>query len=150
MSRRSDSQTDWLSDDFQPAFWTAKRAMMEAANAAYRQHGVREGQQFILMCLWDEDGLAPGEIARRLGLATPTVTRATQRMEASGLVVRRPHPSDARLVRINLTDRGLELRHVLDAAMRDLSERALRTLSAGERAQFVRFLDELRRNVSEG
>lgn len=146
----SDARSQWLSDDFQLAFWTAKRAMAEAAEAAYRRHGVRGGQQFILMCLWEEDGLTPGEIARRLDLATPTVTKATKRMEATGLVARRPHPGDARLVLIHLTDRGRDLRKVLDEEMRRLSGRALRTLSEEERAQFARFLDELRRNLTDG
>ncbi|MQA86770.1 MAG: MarR family transcriptional regulator [Streptosporangiales bacterium] len=145
----SDARSQWLSDDFQPAFWTAKRAMVEAAEAAYRRHGVREGQQFILMCLWEEDGLTPGEIARRLGLATPTVTKATKRMEPAGLVVRKPHPSDARLVLIYLTDRGRNLEKVLDEEMRRLSGRALRTLSEEEQAQFIRFLHELRRNLTD-
>jgi MarR family transcriptional regulator, organic hydroperoxide resistance regulator len=144
----SDPQTEWLSDEFQAVFWSAKRAMKEAADLAYRRHGVRNGQQFILMCLWDEDGLTPGEIARRLGLATPTVTRAATRMDAAGLVVRKPHPTDARLVRIYLTDRGLELKKVLDAEMQALSERALGSLSEKEQSQFVRFLRELRTNVA--
>lgn len=143
-----DWRTDWLSDQFQAVFWAAKRAMMQAADAAYRGHGVREGQQFILMCLWREDGLTPGEIARRLGLATPTVTKATTRMEAAGLVARKPHATDARLVRIHLTDRGRALEKALDEEMRRLSERALASLSPRERAQFIRFLDELRRNLT--
>src|SRR5580692_7637247 len=61
---------------------------------AFARHGVHEGQQFVLRSLWAEDGLTPGEVARRLGLATPTVTRATTRMEAAGLLRREPHPSD--------------------------------------------------------
>jgi len=144
----SDLRTDWLSDQFQTVFWAAKRAMVQAADAAYRRHGVREGQQFILMCLWREDDLTPGEIARRLGLATPTVTKATTRMEAAGLVTRKPHPTDARLVRIHLTDRGRVLEKTLDQEMQRLSERALGTLSSEEREQLIRFLDELRRNLS--
>ncbi|MFC7744437.1 MarR family transcriptional regulator [Nocardiopsis composta] len=48
----------------------------------------------------------PGEIAGRLGLATPTVTRTVTRMEGSGLVERHPHPTDARLVSVRLTERG--------------------------------------------
>ena len=71
-------------DDFQTAFWAAKHALSVVTAAAYSQHGVHEGQQFILRCLWTQDGLTPGEIARRLGLATPTVTRAATRMEAAG------------------------------------------------------------------
>lgn len=140
--------SEWPSDEFQAVFWAAKRALMTASEAAYRRHGVRQGQQFILACLWAEDGLTPGEIARRLDLATPTVTKATTRMEASGLVVRKPHATDARLVRIHLTERGQALREVLDEEMRALSDRALRSLDAAERARFVRFLNELRKNLT--
>jgi DNA-binding MarR family transcriptional regulator len=139
---------EWPSDEFQAVFWSAKRAMATAAEAAYQRHGVRQGQQFILQCLWEEDGLTPGEIARRLGLATPTVTKATTRMAAAGLVTRGPHARDARLVRIHLTERGTALRKVLDEEMDALSDRALRSLDESERAQFVRFLGELRRNLT--
>jgi DNA-binding MarR family transcriptional regulator len=137
-----------MADEFQTAFWTAKRAMAVAAEVAYNRHGVRSGQQFILQCLWETDGLAPGEIARRLELATPTVTRATTRMEAAGLLRREPHPTDARLVRLRLTERGRELESVIAEEMLRLSERALRTLDAAEREQLVRFLGEMRRNLS--
>jgi MarR family transcriptional regulator, organic hydroperoxide resistance regulator len=142
-----DWTTDWTSDRFQAVFWATKRAMVEAAEAAYRRHGVRSGQQFILIALWREDGLTPGEIARQLGLSTPTVTKATTRMEASGLLVRGPHPTDRRSVRIHLTDRGAALQKVFDEEMHRLSERALRTFDDAERAQFIRFLDDLRSNL---
>jgi MarR family transcriptional regulator, organic hydroperoxide resistance regulator len=142
-----DWASDWTSDRFQVAFWTTKRAMAEAADAAYRRHGVRSGQQFILMALWDEDGLTPGELAQRLGLATPTITKATHRMEAAGLLVRRPHPRDRRLVRIHLTDRGMALRKDLDAEMHALSERALAGFTDAERARFVEYLERLYRSL---
>ena len=53
--------------DFQTAFWSAKHALSVATSAAFSRHGVHEGQQFILRRLWAEDGLTPGEVARRLG-----------------------------------------------------------------------------------
>ena len=64
------------------------------------RHGVRVGQHIVLTVLWEQDGLTPGEIARRLGSATPTVVNTATRMEEAGLVVRRPDPADARLVRL--------------------------------------------------
>jgi DNA-binding MarR family transcriptional regulator len=137
------------SDDFQTAFWGAKRAMAVAAEAAYNRHGVRAGQQFILRCLWQTDGLTPGEIARRLELATPTVTRAATRMEAAGLLRRSPHPTDARLVRLVLTDRGRELESVIAEEMKRLSEKALHGLTPEERTQFLRFLHQMRVNVGK-
>ncbi|MCG5217214.1 MarR family transcriptional regulator [Streptosporangium soli] len=137
-----------MADEFQTAFWTAKRAMMTAAETAYNRHGVRSGQQFILQCLWETDGLTPGEIARRLGLATPTVTRAATRMAAAGLLRREPHPTDARLVRLRLTERGHELETVIDQEMSALSERALRTLTPAEREQCIHFLHEIKANAT--
>ena len=139
---------DLLGDRFQESFWAAKKAMAEAGEAAFQRHGVRSGQQWILRCLWTDDGLSPGEVARRLDLATPTVTKAASRMEAAGLLVRRPHPTDARLVRLHLTDRGRTLEKTVADEMRRLGERALATLSAGERAALVRYLGEIRRNLS--
>src|ERR1700743_4024609 len=83
--------------DFQAAFWSAKHALALASAAAFSRHGVHEGQQFILRRLWAEDGQTPGEIAKALGLATSTVTRAATRMEAASLLRRQPHESDRRL-----------------------------------------------------
>ena len=136
------------SGDFQTAFWSAKHALAHATAAAFAQHGVHEGQQYVLRCLWRDDGLSPGEIARRLGLATPTVTRAATRMEATGLLRREPHPSDRRLVRLRLTDRGRELEKIIDEQTNQLTERALATLGAAERESLVRALHEIRRNLS--
>jgi len=133
---------------FQQAFWAAKRAIAEAGGEAFSQHGVHSGQEFILRCLWDEDGLTPGEIARRLELATPTVTKATTRMEAAGLVARRPHPSDRRLVKLHLTKRGKALRDTIDDEVDRLTQRALSSLSQRERDQVVRLLIEIRRNLT--
>ena len=136
------------SGDFQTAFWSAKHALAHASAAAFAQHGVHEGQQYVLRCLWRDDGLSPGEIARRLGIATPTVTRAATRMEATGLLRREPHPSDRRLVRLRLTDRGRELEKIIDEQTNQLTERALATLTAAERESLVRALHEIRRNLS--
>ena len=116
--------------DFQTAFWAAKHALSMATAAAFSRHGVHEGQQFILRQLWAEDGQTPGEIARRLGLATPTVTRAATRMEAAGLLRREPHPGDRRLVRLLLT------------------ERALATFGPAERESVIRALAAIRRNLT--
>lgn len=144
----ADAATGTAGNDFQQAFWSAKHALSVATGAAFSRHGVHEGQQFILRCLWTEDGLAPGEIARRLGLATPTVTRAATRMEAAGLLRREPHPSDRRLIRLRLTERGRSLEHVIAAETDTLAERALATFTADERETVIQALHMIRQNLS--
>lgn len=133
--------------DFQPVFWAAKRALAQASARAFSRHGVHDGQQYLLLTLWEEDGLTPGELARRLNLATPTVTRAAHRMEASGLLSRRPHERDGRLVRLFLTDRGRGLERVIEDEGLRLSERALASLDSAERAALVRALATVRANL---
>jgi MarR family transcriptional regulator, organic hydroperoxide resistance regulator len=134
--------------DFDEAFRAAKHALAHASIAVFARHGVYEGQQFVLRRLWREDGLTPGQIARQLGLATPTVTKAATRMEAAGLLRRQPHPTDGRLVQLWLTARGRELEKVVGPEMRDLAERTLAGFSDAERTELIRALQRMARNLS--
>ena len=136
--------------DFEDAFRLAKHALAHASISVFARYGVYEGQQFVLRRLWREDGLTPGQIARQLGLATPTVTRAATRMEAAGLLRREPHPSDGRLVRLVLTERGRDLEQVIGPEMRALTEETLAGLSTEERAELIRALRQVHRNLSAG
>jgi hypothetical protein len=71
-------------------------------------------------------------------------------MEAAGMLRREPHPSDRRLVRLRLTSRGRGLEQVIDDEMRQLTERALATLSTAEREALIGTLQQIRRNLSAG
>ena len=139
---------DASKDDFQAVFWETKHDMVRASTAAFSQHGVHEGQQYVLMALWETDGLTPGEVAKRLGIATPTVTRTTARMAAAGLLRREPHPSDRRLVRLTLTEKGRALEETIGLEMQQLNERALAGMSAAERAALIEALRKVQANLS--
>ncbi|HEY1669823.1 MAG TPA: MarR family transcriptional regulator [Trebonia sp.] len=136
--------------EFEDAFRLAKHAVAQASTSVFARHGVYEGQQFVLRRLWRQDGLTPGQIAKQLGLATPTVTRAATRMEAAGLLRREPHPTDGRLVRLVLTARGRELEQVIGPEMRTLTEQTLAGFSAEERSELIRALRRMAANLSAG
>lgn len=120
-------------NQFLSLFTRASKLLREAADDAMRQHGVRVGQNIILEVLWQQDGLTPGEIARCLDLATPTVVNAATRMEEVGLLVRRPDPADGRLVRLHLTRRARAVRRTIEKERSALERRATRTLTESER-----------------
>ena len=134
--------------EFEDAFRLAKHALARASINVFARHGVYEGQQFVLRRLWREDGLTPGQIAKQLGLATPTVTRAATRMEAAGLLRREPHPNAGRLVRLMLTARGREVEQIIGPEMRALTERTLAGFSDAERSELVRALRRMAGNLS--
>jgi MarR family transcriptional regulator, organic hydroperoxide resistance regulator len=114
-------------------FTQAAKLLREATDEAMSRHGVRVCQHIVLSVLWEQDGLAPGEIARRLGIATPTIVNTATRMQEAGLIVRRPDPADARLARLYMTPRGRAAREPVRAARAALERHATATLTAAER-----------------
>jgi MarR family transcriptional regulator for hemolysin len=128
-------------------FTRAAKLLRAAADDAMSAHGVRVGQNIVLEALWETDGLTPGQIAQRAGLATPTVVNTTTRMEAAGLTVRRPDPNDARLVRVHLTERGLAVRTVIEAERNELARRVTASLTEDEHrhlhSALKKIIDEL-------
>jgi len=119
--------------DLLTLFTSAAKLLREAADEAMSHHGVRVGQHIVLSVLWEEDGLTPGEIARRLQVATPTIVNTATRMEEAGLLVRKPDPADARLVRLYLTPRGRSARGPVRDARAALEQHATATLTPAER-----------------
>jgi len=69
-------------------------------------------------------------------------------MESAGILRREPHPTDARLVQLRLTERGHELKDLMAAEVVRLTEKALRTLDQDDRERFIRYLDEVRANLT--
>jgi DNA-binding MarR family transcriptional regulator len=118
--------------DLLTLFTHAAKLLREAADDAMSPYGVRVGQHIVLRELWEEDGLTPGEVARRIGAATPTVVNTATRMEEAGLITRRPDPADARLVRLYLAQGGLAARQPVRAARAALERDVTSALTAGE------------------
>lgn len=123
------------------------RTVRARLDRALQRSGLRLGQYQVLRHLWDEDGLTPREIADRLDVEMPTVTRTVQRMVRDGLVERQAHPDDARSVRIYLTKRGLDLRPQLAEIIAEQTERAMRGFTPDERATFVQMLERISENA---
>lgn len=108
------------------------------------EHGVYAGQHLILGCLWEQDGLTPGQLARRIGLETPTVTRAVQRMESHELVVRSTDDTDRRLTRVWLTPRGSALRRVVPRVLAQVRKEVFADLTVREQTVLAQLLDRVR------
>ncbi|HTU70877.1 MAG TPA: MarR family transcriptional regulator [Candidatus Baltobacteraceae bacterium] len=125
------------------------RTIRARVDRALQQSGSRLGQYQVLRHLWEIDGLTPREIADRLDVEMPTITRTVQRMVRDGLVARQAHPQDARSVRIYLTDRGRSLQPVLSAIIDRETEHALRGFSPHDRATLVRILEGISENCKD-
>ena len=114
------------------------------------EHGLHVGQEMVLIELWENDGLRGGELAARLAVEPPTVTKMLRRLEGCGLVERRPDPSDARSFRVYLTDRGRALEGPVAGCWERSEERLLTGFGEEERRTFYELLVRVRRNLDPG
>jgi len=133
--------------EFRNVLALVSRGMKGAAADGMRRLGLHVGQNFLLEELWRQDRQTPGELARRIGVEVPTITRASQRMEAAGLLARTPDESDRRVVRIGLTARGQALRDELPGLLDRAAEQALTGLTETERGQLVALLRRVAENL---
>ena len=115
---------------------------------AFREVGLRVGQDMLLSRLWREDGLTQSELVERLGVEPATVSKVLSRMEGTGLVARRRDPRDARSSRVHLTERGRSLREPAYGVWEEAEERMLEGFSPEERALLRRLLARVRENLS--
>lgn len=68
--------------------------------------GVYPGQPPLLLTLGRTNGQSQRELAEKLHIKAATITVMVKRMEAAGLVERRPDPDDQRVSRVYLTEQG--------------------------------------------
>lgn len=112
--------------------------------------GLHVGQEMVLHELWREDGLRGGELAERLRVEPPTMTRTLRRLEGCGLLERRADPLDARSFRFFLTGRGRDLKQPVSELWERVEERTVAGLSRDERETLRRLLLKVRENLEAG
>ncbi len=115
-----------------------------------RRHGLSFARYEALVLLtFSRAGSLPlGKMGERLQVHPTSISSIIDRLEAAGLVVRRPHPDDGRAVLAEITEQG---RSVVEAATADLVEArfAIADMSAEELRELSALLTPVRRNAGD-
>lgn len=104
------------------------RAIRTEADRRARSHGMTRAQWVILGRLEREPGLSQRELAEILEVEPITVGRLVDRLEARGLVERRPDRDDRRIWRLHLRPAALPVLEALNVqrdAMLDIATRGI-------------------------
>jgi MarR family transcriptional regulator, organic hydroperoxide resistance regulator len=109
--------------------------------------GLHPGQEIILMQLLRQDGQSQTQLAERLGVQAPTVTKMLQRLEVGGFVERRPSSQDNRVTLVYLSAKGRSLEQPLQAAWAALERQTGLDLSDAEQQTLIKLLERLRTNL---
>jgi homoprotocatechuate degradation regulator HpaR len=91
------------------ALLRARENVMAPVRAMLADTGLTEQQWRLLRVLSESGPLEATILSNRASLLLPSQTRIVQSMEARGLVVRRPHPSDKRRHTVEITQSGQEI-----------------------------------------
>ena len=102
--------------------------------------GTTVAQTYTLLAFPPQGELTMNELSERMNLAGSTMTRVVDKLVAQGLVARSRDDADRRVVRVELTDRGRELRAEMERTYDRLFERLTEHIDEGDRAAFLRAL----------
>jgi MarR family transcriptional regulator, organic hydroperoxide resistance regulator len=120
----------------------------QRAEEALSQLGLHVSQELFLFVLWREEGLSQSELAARLRVELPTVTKAVQSMERAGLLIRQADEQDTRVSRVYLTEKGRALYAPALQIWQDVEARMLHGMTEIEQALLRRLLQQTVSNLS--
>lgn len=101
-------------------------------------HGVNYMTYRMLRCLYKHpDGIEPSVVADYLIVFRQTITNISDELESSGLLIKKPHPSDRRRILLLLTEKGLELSCKLIEEMDRLEQRVFEQFTKDEMQQYL-------------
>lgn len=101
----------------------------------------------ILYVLWQSDGISISSLSAQTSLANTTLTSMLDRMESSGLVVRKSDPRDRRSKLIALTDKAKSMRSDYERISQQMNERYYEGFSESEVIQFEAYLQRVLTNL---
>lgn len=133
--------------DLAPAITQAARSMRTALSRSLGESGLYAGQDGVILILAEEDGMTPGQLAIRLGVKAPTMTRTIGRMEAQGFLERRPDGTDGRLTKVHLTEAGLQTVEQIGRSISECGSIAAKGLSDKEIRTLLKLLKTIEQNL---
>jgi DNA-binding MarR family transcriptional regulator len=105
---------------------------------------------YPLLALLDQHGpLRLGEVAARLRLSKPAISRQIGRLRAAALVSNGPDPHDPRITIVSLTDRGARTAQRIRAARRIGLEDLLSSWRESDRQALAALLELLNRDLNQ-
>jgi DNA-binding MarR family transcriptional regulator len=127
---------------------SAARLSRTALAARLLAHGFYAGQDQIMIALHQENGQTPGQLAARLGVRPPTITKTINRLQTQGFLDKKASEKDARQAHVFLTDAGIEAIRAIEKSVKKTEKQALKGLDKKEQKILARLLARVEANLS--
>jgi DNA-binding MarR family transcriptional regulator len=115
------------------------------------RHGIPSRAGFNVLTILDGAGepLLPSEIARRMIVSKPTITKVTTSLERRGYIRRMPNPSDARSHQLEITAKGRDAMRSARAELHALEREIMSPLSTAEQSSLAQLIAVVRGSVEQ-
>ena len=90
--------------------YAAARKVINRYTPYLKPFGITYTQYIVLLALWEEKSATVGTLCARLYLDNGTITPLLKKMEEAGLVKRSRSKQDERVVTVDVTEKGWQLR----------------------------------------
>lgn len=101
-----------------------------------------------MLALALEDGQTPGQLAVRLGVRPPTITKTINRLQAQSFLDKRASENDARQAHVFLTESGRDAIKAIEKSVRKTEKQALKGLDKKEQKVLAKLLARIEANLS--
>lgn len=128
---------------------THSKKLAEAFNKKLVPLGVTRVQWIALYYLGLNEGLNQKELGEKMNIKDSTVARLIDRMEKEGQVKRTKNPADRRNTRLDLTEKGKNLRKQLLPEGERMGEIFTQGISEEEIEIFKKVLIKMVKNIKE-
>lgn len=108
--------------------------------------GLHPGQEVLLLEL-DKGPRSQAQLAAASGCEPPTITHSVRKLEAAGLVVRRPSCTDGRVMIVELSEHGKAVLPGLKVAWLQLAEQTV-ALCSTPLSELTRVVTDLARSLT--
>jgi DNA-binding MarR family transcriptional regulator len=89
------------------------------------------------------------DLATRIGVEAPSVTRTAQQLEQTGLAYRERDEKDGRAFTLQITEKGRIVARKLETAQRQILESALQNWPDADRQQFTNLFQRFSHDLSQ-
>lgn len=141
---------DLLKLDKQLCFsvYVLHREIMQRYRAILEEVDLTYSQYITMMALWENDGQTVNQLGEKLFLDNGTLTPLLKRLEGKSLLTRTRSKTDERVVKIQLTTQGTELKEKASCIPMQIFE-ALK-LDYSDMQQLKALADKIVTNVGNG
>jgi DNA-binding MarR family transcriptional regulator len=100
-------------------------------------------QGYTLLAMPEGESISMNDLSLKMKLAGSTMTRTVDPLVKKGLVDRQPDAEDRRVVRVRLTETGLQAKQQLQETLQWFFSSVMAEIPEGERAQVIQSLERL-------